>query len=530
MKICQELDVPPLNPVNDGAKVPDGRHTLDKTLAEVGETVRQTTGYYARDWSLWLGWNNMRYIIETALNHAILLNRTLILPSFVYARDCEFPHEVCSAFVQLVNRAESGSEEWRNLPAEDQQGWRIPIQMMFELPGHYPVITTAQFLLSRGLSPDLETQNGQWDSGAYLATAPGESQLSLAYIEPHQYEPEGIMMVDRLPDKISEEMQLNEPLLQSLHNLCTDGTVDFGIIRNVVEKFLSEADPLDEDAALIEAVRPYGIVPIYSFWGTQQFMTKLVTKGVRSCMRRDNMRGWVDEYGAVSEDVLWLQGEHHNGRPPASMRFTSLEARTAYQTLVSRDMYFPPGVEEVGEHIAMRMLERVQGRMWMAVHMRRGDFVRLGWTISGANAFDAHLERVKYQITHGRRVLGELAKDRWANFQLADIPGVEAWEEWIGAETPRDDDPFYVATDEKDPEYLAKLRAEGGLLISDLITPEDRQLLGPPSVLTDFMGLVEQAVMIRAAFWAGHGISSVSGTVGNQRARRGCDVRTTALD
>lgn len=31
----------------------------------------------------------MRYIIEAALLHAQLLNRTLVLPSFVYARSCE---------------------------------------------------------------------------------------------------------------------------------------------------------------------------------------------------------------------------------------------------------------------------------------------------------------------------------------------------------------------------------------------------------------------------------------------------------
>lgn len=32
----------------------------------------------------------MRYIIEAALEQAALLNRTLVLPSFVYARACEW--------------------------------------------------------------------------------------------------------------------------------------------------------------------------------------------------------------------------------------------------------------------------------------------------------------------------------------------------------------------------------------------------------------------------------------------------------
>ena len=34
--------------------------------------------------------SQMRYIIEAALVQSRLLNRTLILPSFVYARACEY--------------------------------------------------------------------------------------------------------------------------------------------------------------------------------------------------------------------------------------------------------------------------------------------------------------------------------------------------------------------------------------------------------------------------------------------------------
>lgn len=72
------------------------------------EAVKATKGYYSRDYSLWLGWNNvsrrlifiiepnthsllnqMRYIIEAGMLQASLLNRTLVIPSFVYARACE---------------------------------------------------------------------------------------------------------------------------------------------------------------------------------------------------------------------------------------------------------------------------------------------------------------------------------------------------------------------------------------------------------------------------------------------------------
>lgn len=38
----------------------------------------------------WLGWNNVRYIIETGLLLANLLDRELVLPGFTYATACEF--------------------------------------------------------------------------------------------------------------------------------------------------------------------------------------------------------------------------------------------------------------------------------------------------------------------------------------------------------------------------------------------------------------------------------------------------------
>jgi hypothetical protein len=40
----------------------------------------------------------LRYIIEASLSQAHILNRTLILPSFVYARGCEFELSVLFPF------------------------------------------------------------------------------------------------------------------------------------------------------------------------------------------------------------------------------------------------------------------------------------------------------------------------------------------------------------------------------------------------------------------------------------------------
>ena len=80
----------------------------DLDLEVLRSIVAGSRGYYARDYSMGLGWNNvshsasqrvhtpvlihlqMRYIIETALHHGSLLNRTVIIPTYIYARSCEF--------------------------------------------------------------------------------------------------------------------------------------------------------------------------------------------------------------------------------------------------------------------------------------------------------------------------------------------------------------------------------------------------------------------------------------------------------
>lgn len=78
----------------------------DLDIETLRSMVTGTRGYYARDYSMGLGWNNvshsvsprffilihfqMRYIIETAVYHGSLLNRTVIIPSYIYARSCEF--------------------------------------------------------------------------------------------------------------------------------------------------------------------------------------------------------------------------------------------------------------------------------------------------------------------------------------------------------------------------------------------------------------------------------------------------------
>jgi hypothetical protein len=89
---------------------------------------------------------------------------------------------------------------------------------------------------------------------------------------------------------------------------------------------------------------------------------------------------------------------------------------------------------------------------------------------------------------------------------------------------------IYIATDERDPDNLVYLREHGVVRASDLITIEDRRRFGWPLLITDVLGIVEQDLLARGAFFYAHAISSVAGGVINIRATSGADPRTAIVD
>jgi hypothetical protein len=89
---------------------------------------------------------------------------------------------------------------------------------------------------------------------------------------------------------------------------------------------------------------------------------------------------------------------------------------------------------------------------------------------------------------------------------------------------------FFLATDERDPDNLDYLSEQGAILTSDLLTIEDRRAFGWPIMVTDVLGLVEQAILAQASYFYGHVISSFAGGTINMRGAAGLDPRTTEID
>ena len=141
---------------------------------------------------------------------------------------------------------------------------------------------------------------------------------------------------------------------------------------------------------------------------------------------------------------------------------------------------------------------------------------------------EAHAQRVKGRLQSGRAIL--LDVQFLGHLETYDLDGAQPDPEQITMEPPRAEDPFFVATDERDPDARRKIAGTGALFLSDLLTMDDRREFGWPLMITDVLALVEQQLLSHSAFFYGHAMSSLAGVIMNLRAARGADPRTMLLD
>ncbi|KZO96223.1 hypothetical protein CALVIDRAFT_545606 [Calocera viscosa TUFC12733] len=515
--------------------------------------VGGTKGYYVRDWSLGLGWNNMRYIIEASLLHAALLNRTLVLPSFVYMRGCEFTHDVCAAYAPQVDRFKEvgwrrdlyGRWERRGedvlldpsigLPGKredgqkDHTGWRIPIEFMLDLPHlrtAQPVVLVSEYLTLHGLDPASEWNSGMWGRWAY------QKDNTFYMLPNQQYDPQDILRVDRLLpeaqqyiDTWTERGQLAQARLQLKKGTNQLGIMEWEDVKNDL-RGIGEIN-VDDDEGLEQVLREAGLSVLYTFQGSRGIdLIKHVTEPIRQVAPTSMLRGLVDDVNNVQDEVLLLEGETHLWRKPGSLRFTTAMARSDFVGMVLHSMQPHPRVKEIGILMARHLSERVGGRMWLAGHLRRGDFVELGWAL--AHDIAPHLKMVTDAFDRGKETLRQIKESGDAH--VAPVPDVQLNTSVWALDLPQQGDPFFLATDERGTDELTYCRSQGALLTPDIISFADRRLYGWELLFSDIVMLVEQVTMSQSAFFYGYGASSVAGGTLNQRAARGMDPRTGVVE
>jgi hypothetical protein len=113
----------------------------------------------------------------------------------------------------MVNKGDAmNSDEWRELPIEQQMGFRIPISVMMDLPRlreRGPVITVSDYLRLHNQDPEIESGNGHWSRESYhnqanIFESNQTKKPSLFVIENHWYDPAGTIRVDYISQEMKE--------------------------------------------------------------------------------------------------------------------------------------------------------------------------------------------------------------------------------------------------------------------------------------------------------------------------------------
>ncbi|KAF7984549.1 hypothetical protein HWV62_13743 [Athelia sp. TMB] len=519
------------------------------SLSQLHAMISSTKGYWARHYSLNLGWNNIRYIIESALLHGRLLNRTVVIPSFVYARSCEYEPDVCGHYVPMVNHGDAvHSDEWRDLPPNEQLSWRVPISTMLNLTllrNTQPVITVSEYLRLHNLPEHAETADGSWDRYVYHMNAGKftDEAPSIHIVQNTEYDPPQTNRVDFIPSAMKRRGgwvsggssgagswrpdPVKSPVYLSLESAlpAKPYVVSWEQARDILEK-TGHAHEIRSDFNMETFLNENGWEVLYTYNGALNMdYIKNVVNPIRQVAPRDSLRGFKEKFGQFDEDVLYLEGEIHYERKPGGLRFTTPENRDVFSQLVLYHIRPTHKVYELAAKIAARMKAMNGGRMWLSAHMRRGDFVRTNWVME--KTLQDHLARIKSKLAIGRATLQSVYGSKVTTYDVPDaVPDYSV----PRTQPPQESDKFYLATDERDPGNMAYLVEHGAVLVGDVLTLEDRREFGWALMLTDVLGLVEQAVLAQASYFYAHAISSYAGGTINMRAAAGLDPRTAVID
>lgn len=238
---------------------------------------------------------------------------------------------------------------------------------MLDLPAlrkKHKIITVSEFLRLRGLSPSLEATNGAWLRETYHE---GNTPLSLYSIPNRDYD-QRVILVDFFTETGVTLDSHGSPLDVKLTELAGVG----GVVPWMTARIYAKDKHSDE--ATERELLQSGWVTLHTFYSlSPNELFKAPVMPFREVAAQRTIQGWTQRFANLTEDVLLLEGETHLGRKPGGMRFTSLEAARHFTNVSLRDMHSLPQVLLLATELGHRMRQKVQGRMWIAVHMRRGD-------------------------------------------------------------------------------------------------------------------------------------------------------------
>ncbi|GAA5850952.1 hypothetical protein JCM8547_009140 [Rhodosporidiobolus lusitaniae] len=469
---------------------------------EVARMVGKAPKYLVKDGWAAYGYNNQRYMLESTLILARIAGRIPIIPDAIWARACAGDSQTCreNALLYLEDRnnhPELLKCKWN----DDGEVWKIGIEHFLDLPHlrqtYGPFLTFSEFFDLYQLPSSIFDETQVWNASTYLLEGFSSATLSESLFQNRTF----VRVDESLPapptlDEGEREDKLSPSLVEKALGSKPAWTMEKA--REALKKAGGRVDSIS-DEALVQRLEMLGAVPLHTF-SDEVLMNKAISRPVVEIALRSKVQSLTTTLSAPSfadADIVYLQGNLHDQRKPGGVYFTTADGRDEFIEMVLKGIRAPSRVRKVGALLSERMSAKVDGRRWVAAHLRRGDFVNIAWSPSKDPV--VHFNKTKTLLDEGVTELEKLYTDR----------------------LPQPDDPFYLATDETNYTSLSYYRSRGAVLLSDLLLPSDLTVLGPTSSYSDVLAVVEQQVLAHSDYFVGSELSSTSGGAVNGRLALG---------
>ncbi|KAG0330083.1 hypothetical protein BG000_011837 [Podila horticola] len=518
------------------------------------------------DYSPWLGFNNMRYMLERGIYLASLLNRTFVIPTHLRIRQCS-DETVCSQTATPLDLASIGHNPQGSTLALDlgyfidldhlsQQtnGRIIDFRTFMEQvvkvhPGTALVdsqfgeqvafwkrvmnedplksgVPSSDVLRFRAVDDDVDEEDENkpthWDNleRDYHHNLDSWTEVSMTRVNRAKWSLDmdsSKSFIDNLiRNGLVDDLETPDP---ALYAHAPNGSFNakkifyaFGDVRGGgLNRIMSWSvdfhyRPQDASRTIFKAtpqLDSHSCTPPTDDPAVDQIPWEARFPSFATC-RIENYVGVKQELDALDAKIVSVEGQFHTaGWIP--LIYSDLESALRYRSMAVSHLRYTPAVEEATEHLLQQLRHRLGPSL---PALQQGSFL------------DNHGAEPWFPLSmHIRR--GDFITDQygWQEFD-------EAWMKTLVDNaistvfSPLSNDLpaiFYLATDESSPAILDYFHSVGAILFEDLIDDAFEARFGHLIVYDDWIGLVEQLICARAKKFYGTMTSSFTSGIVNLR-------------
>ncbi|KAK9764610.1 hypothetical protein K7432_007729 [Basidiobolus ranarum] len=496
--ICTKLDA------SNSSTLPNPEESLhykEIHLKNLLHMFPKDTNYLIHNWPAFLGFNNVRYMIEHAYYYAYVLNRTVVLPDRVHCRSCL--HE---GFCHLMGAPADDSKTMDSPAGRDgKDRWSVPIEEFIDMNrmverSEGTVIRMQDFLRVQLYYQDLQKQQSNHTESTPSGDLDNELIEYWNPIDPVVY--------------LSKERGITFQDCSAQNFTLAFPELTYGQ-TNELNKVCFEQESMDDlEPIMRQEMKPNSTsIEVYGYSEEPNYSVREFKQKIIPLSDIPKLRGFKQSFGfsVFPQQLLHVTSRYFHRFPRRPFYFTTKEGREKYDNFALNILAPPLKVIKASEHLYAN-LQRKLSEMGV-------ESLEQNVTMSGSGK---HVMLGSYIGFHGRR--GDFIRYNWVN----NLATPDAWQNAMikmieHVKTDKKLSVFYLASDENSSEALEKLYEHNMIRVYDLMDSEFLHEYGDLAAFGDWLALLDQRIMAKSKFFIGTWLSSVTGGVLNYRKSAGVD-------